>query len=51
MTTVVPREVLTRVRKLALLPDEIKQSRWAVSITKLTTLKSLCQEPGRATAS
>jgi hypothetical protein len=45
MTNAVPREVLNRIRKLALLPDEIKQSRWAVSITKLTTLKSLCQEP------
>ena len=45
MTTAVPREVLTRLKKLALLPDEIKQSRWAVSITKLTTLKSLCKEP------
>jgi hypothetical protein len=45
MSTAVPREILTRVRKLALLPGEIKQSRWAVSITKLTTLKSLCQEP------
>jgi hypothetical protein len=40
-----PRNVLARIRKLALLPEEIKQSRWAVSITKLTTLKSLCQEP------
>lgn len=45
MTTAVPREVLTRVKKLALLPGEIKQSRWAVASTKLTTLKSLCREP------
>lgn len=45
MNAAIPREVLARVKKLALLPNEIKQSRWAVSITKLTTLKSLCKEP------
>lgn len=45
MNAAIPREVLTRVKKLALLPGEIKQSRWAVSVTKLTTLKSLCKEP------
>jgi hypothetical protein len=39
------REVLNRIRKLVLLPEEVKQSRWAVSSTRLTTLKSLCQDP------
>ncbi len=48
MTPSPPREVLTRIRKLASLPEEIRQSRWAVSITRLTVLKSLCQEHDRA---
>lgn len=48
MNASVPREVLTRVRKLALLPDEVRQSRWAVSVTRLTSLKSLCQDHGVA---
>jgi hypothetical protein len=39
------RDVLARVRKLALLPDEVEKSQWAVSITRLTSLKSLCQQP------
>jgi hypothetical protein len=39
------REVLARVRKLALLPEEVKQSRWAVSVTRMTSLKTLCQQP------
>ena len=48
MAEVPPRDVLRKVRKLALLPQEVRQSRWAVSITRLTVLKSLCQEPDRA---
>jgi hypothetical protein len=44
MTVSVPRGVLTRVKKLILLPAEVKQSRWAVSVTRLTSLKSLCQD-------
>jgi hypothetical protein len=48
MTPPPPREVLTRIRKLASLPEEIRQSRWAVSITRLTVLKSLCQPHERA---
>jgi hypothetical protein len=44
MTDSVPRGVLTELKKLALLPEEVKQSRWAVSITRLTILKSLCQD-------
>ena len=44
MSEAVPREVLTRVKKLALLPQEVSQSRWAVSVTRLTVLKALCQE-------
>ncbi len=39
------RDVLAKVRRLALLPEEVRQSRWAVSITRLTVLKSLCREP------
>jgi hypothetical protein len=42
------RDVLVRIRKLAGLPDEIRESRWAVSITRLTVLKSLCQQPDMA---
>src|SRR5947209_6492702 len=45
MTQPDPRELLRKVRKLAQLPKEARQSQWAVSITRLTTLKSLCQEP------
>src|SRR5438067_2044278 len=44
MSENVPREVLARVKKLALLPQEVKQSRWVVSVTRLTVLKSLCQD-------
>src|SRR6266542_832678 len=43
MTETAQREVLRKVRKLAQLPEEVRQSRWAVSITRLTVLKSLCQ--------
>jgi hypothetical protein len=39
------RDDLARVRKLAQLPEEARQSRFAVSITRLTVLKSLCREP------
>ena len=45
MAEVPPRDVLRKVRKLALLPEEVRRSRWAVSITRLTVLKSLCREP------
>lgn len=45
MTPPPPRDVLLRIRKLAGLPEEIRESRWAVSITRLTVLKSLCQHP------
>src|SRR4051794_31679234 len=45
MTQPVPRDVLAKVRKLALLPHEARHSRFAVSVTRLTVLKSLCQEP------
>lgn len=41
------RDDVQRVRKLAGLPDEIRQSRF-VGITRLTVLKSLCREPERA---
>ncbi len=44
MNAPVPREVFTRVRKLALLPEEVKQSHYGVSVTRLTILKSLCQD-------
>lgn len=39
------RDVLAKVRKLALLPDEARESKWAVSVTRLTTVKSLCKDP------
>lgn len=39
------RNVLLRLRKLASLPEEIRATKWAVSITRLTVLKSLCQQP------
>lgn len=48
MTLPPPRDVLLRIRKLAGLPAEIRESRWAVSITRLTVLKSLGQQPDRA---
>jgi Mn-dependent DtxR family transcriptional regulator len=45
MTPPVPRDVLLKVRKVALLAEEVRQSRWGVSVTRLTTLKSLCHVP------
>jgi hypothetical protein len=44
MTPAVAPDVLRKVRKLVLLPQEVRQSRWAVSVTRLTTLKSLCRD-------
>ena len=44
MSTAIPRDVLTRVKKLALLPEEVKQSRRDVPVTRLTILKSLCED-------
>lgn len=43
MAESVPHHVLLRLRKLALLPDEARHCQFAVSITRLTILKSLCQ--------
>jgi hypothetical protein len=48
MNAPVPREVLARVKKLALLPQEVSRSRWAVPVTRLTVLKALCQDHGVA---
>ena len=48
MTPSPSRDDLQRIRKLASLPEEIRRTRWAVSITRLTVLKSLCQEHERA---
>jgi len=45
MSQQVSPEVLRKVRKLAQLPEEARRCRFAVSITRLTVLKSLCQEP------
>jgi len=45
MTPPLPRDVLLKIRKLASLPEEVRQSEWAVSITRLTVLKSLCRDP------
>jgi hypothetical protein len=49
MTEPIPPEVLRKVRKLAHLPEEARQSRFAVSVTRLTVLKSLCEQPEVAT--
>jgi hypothetical protein len=48
MADPVPRDVLAKVRKLAQLPLDIRQSMFAVSVTRLTSLKSLCHEPQTA---
>jgi hypothetical protein len=40
-----PRDILRKVRKLALLPGEARHSRFTVSVTRLTVLKGLCQDP------
>ena len=48
MAETVSQEVVRKVRKLALLPQEARQSRFAVSVTRLTVLKSLCRRPGAA---
>jgi hypothetical protein len=45
MSEPIPREILRKVRKLAQLPQEARRSHFAVSITRLTVLKSLCQQP------
>jgi hypothetical protein len=45
MPETVSREVLHKVRKLAQLSEEVRQSRFAVPVTRLTVLKSLCEEP------
>ncbi len=42
------RDDLQRIRKLAGLAEEIRRTQWAVSITRLTVLKSLCQPHERA---
>src|SRR5438552_3246801 len=39
-----PQEITRKVCKLAQLPEEVRQSRWAVSVTRLTVLKGLCQD-------
>jgi hypothetical protein len=44
MTDSVPVDVLRKVRKLAQLPQEARRGRFAVSITRLTVVKSLCQQ-------
>jgi len=48
MSQLVPRDVLLKVRKLALLPQEARQCQFAVPVTRLTSLKSLCHQPGVA---
>jgi hypothetical protein len=45
MTLPPPRDMLLRIQKLVGLPAEIRQSQWGVEITRLTVLKSLCQQP------
>jgi len=48
MTEPVPRDVFRKVRKLAQLTEEVRQSRFGASVTRLTVLKRLCQETGAA---
>lgn len=45
VTTSISKDVLARVKKLVLLPEEVRQSQYAISVTRLTSLKSLCREP------
>ena len=44
----VPQDVLRKIRKLAQLAADLPQSRWAMEVTRLTSLKSLCQDPAGA---
>jgi hypothetical protein len=44
MAETVSHEVVRKLRKLVQLPQEARQSRFGVSITRLTILKSLCQQ-------
>jgi hypothetical protein len=48
MKNSIPPEVLRRVRKLAQLPEEARHCTFAVSVTRLTVLKSPCQQSGAA---
>lgn len=48
MTRPVPRETVRKVRKLAQLAADLPRTPWAISITRLTILKGLCQEPAVA---
>ena len=48
MSQPVPRDVLAKIRKLALLPEEARRCQFAVSVTRLTSSKSLCREPAVA---
>jgi len=48
MSQPVPSDVLAKIRKLALLPEEARRCQFAVSVTRLTSLKSLCREPAMA---
>jgi DNA-binding MarR family transcriptional regulator len=45
MSEAVPRETLQKIRKLAQLPQEARRRQFAVSVTRLTVLKSLCRQP------
>lgn len=45
MQKTVTQEVVRKVRKLAQLSQEARRSRFAVDITRLTILKSLCRQP------
>jgi hypothetical protein len=44
----IPPKVLAKVRKLAQLVQDVRQNPFAVPVTRLTVLKSLCQEPAVA---
>lgn len=44
MSESISTKILQKVRKLTQLPDEVRNARHAVSVTRLTVLKSLCQQ-------
>jgi hypothetical protein len=48
MEQAISREDLARLRKLAQLPSEIRASQYAISITRLTILKSFCRDQAAA---
>jgi hypothetical protein len=48
MTKPVPHDTVRKVRKLAELAGELPRTPFAISVTRLTSLKSLCRQPSVA---